>query len=376
MKNKLTIITSGFIVAFSSVTLCAPAAMASPLDTEINAKGASFTQSQPNEVSQADSRNTLNIGASYSAKVVLNDSKGPQVIDVTEGEKTLSSLLETKEINLEDYRSSNAATVKSDYQLKNNENLVLFKSETSGDSSVIELKAPEVKKESNELFLGEEKVESEGKNGQALKTVITVKNLATDSNLNTDAKALNADLNSTEEKLTILQAPESKVTLIGTKEVPAPAAPIAEPAAPVATTLNTNNAPAAAPAKAVEAPAAAPAAKAPVSGSIASLVSAQLGKPYIYGAAGPSAFDCSGLVYWIFATNNGYNIPRTAYAQGLASTPVNPADVQPGDIVWIPAHIGIYVGNGMIVHASSPETGVITGELKHYLAAGYKIGRF
>jgi cell wall-associated NlpC family hydrolase len=98
---------------------------------------------------------------------------------------------------------------------------------------------------------------------------------------------------------------------------------------------------------------------------------AQLGKPYVYGAAGANAFDCSGLVKWAF----GGNIPRTAYAQGLSGTPVNPANMQPGDIVYTSYHIGIYVGNGKMVHAATPATGVIMDDVNLYLAQGYKVSR-
>jgi cell wall-associated NlpC family hydrolase len=81
---------------------------------------------------------------------------------------------------------------------------------------------------------------------------------------------------------------------------------------------------------------------------------AKLGKPYRWGASGPNAFDCSGLVKWSFA-QAGRSLPRTSRAQAGAGTPVSRADLQPGDLVFFYkpiSHVGIYIGNNKIVHAS------------------------
>jgi cell wall-associated NlpC family hydrolase len=81
---------------------------------------------------------------------------------------------------------------------------------------------------------------------------------------------------------------------------------------------------------------------------------AKLGTPYRYGAAGPSAFDCSGLVKWSFA-KTGRSLPRTSKALATAGVAVRKADLQPGDLVFFYkpiSHVGIYIGNGKIVHAS------------------------
>jgi peptidoglycan DL-endopeptidase CwlO len=82
---------------------------------------------------------------------------------------------------------------------------------------------------------------------------------------------------------------------------------------------------------------------------------AQIGKPYRYGAAGPSAFDCSGLTSWAFK-QNGVTIPRTSRAQSTFGTPVAKANLQPGDLVFFykpVSHVAIYIGNGQVVHAST-----------------------
>lgn len=80
----------------------------------------------------------------------------------------------------------------------------------------------------------------------------------------------------------------------------------------------------------------------------------RLGAPYSWGAAGPDAFDCSGLMFWSYQ-QEGKSIPRTSQAQLSGGTPVSRADLQPGDIVgYYPGvtHVGMYIGNGQVVHAS------------------------
>jgi peptidoglycan DL-endopeptidase CwlO len=80
----------------------------------------------------------------------------------------------------------------------------------------------------------------------------------------------------------------------------------------------------------------------------------KLGKPYRWGAVGPNAFDCSGLVKWSFG-QAGRSLPRTSRAQAGAGMPVSRANLQPGDLVFFYkpiSHVGIYIGNNKIVHAS------------------------
>ncbi|MBK4137587.1 endopeptidase [Corynebacterium macginleyi] len=78
-----------------------------------------------------------------------------------------------------------------------------------------------------------------------------------------------------------------------------------------------------------------------------------IGSPYVYGAAGPSAFDCSGLTSWAYA-QAGVQIPRTSQAQAAGGTPVPLDQLQPGDIISYysgASHVGIYTGNGTIIDA-------------------------
>ena len=95
------------------------------------------------------------------------------------------------------------------------------------------------------------------------------------------------------------------------------------------------------------------AAKGNYAGAVAAAMS-KLGSPYSWGAAGPDAFDCSGLMVWAYQ-QIGKSIPRTSQAQLSGGQSVSTSDLQPGDIVaYYPGatHVGMYIGDGQLVHAS------------------------
>jgi cell wall-associated NlpC family hydrolase len=82
---------------------------------------------------------------------------------------------------------------------------------------------------------------------------------------------------------------------------------------------------------------------------------AQRGDMYLYGATGPDRFDCSGLTSYAYKAA-GISIPRTSKAQSTFGTPVAKANLQPGDLVFFyspVSHVGMYIGNGQMVHAST-----------------------
>ncbi|MFJ8186083.1 NlpC/P60 family protein [Streptomyces sp. NPDC096105] len=85
---------------------------------------------------------------------------------------------------------------------------------------------------------------------------------------------------------------------------------------------------------------------------------AQIGKPYVWGATGPGSYDCSGLTQaaWKAA---GVSLPRTTYDQVNAGTTVPVSQALPGDLVFFyddVTHVGLYIGNGMMIHAPKPGT--------------------
>lgn len=105
----------------------------------------------------------------------------------------------------------------------------------------------------------------------------------------------------------------------------------------------------------------------PASGRASAAVAyamAQVGDAYVYGAAGPSAFDCSGLTMMAWA-QAGVALPHSSSAQYSSGTRVAASALRPGDLVFYYSpisHVGMYIGNGMIVHAANPSTGVqVTG---------------
>jgi peptidoglycan DL-endopeptidase CwlO len=91
----------------------------------------------------------------------------------------------------------------------------------------------------------------------------------------------------------------------------------------------------------------------------------KLGKPYRWGASGPNAFDCSGLVKWSFGSA-GRALPRSSRAMAGVGTPVSKANLQPGDLVFFYkpiSHVGIYIGNGKMVHASNRKSPVKVSDI-------------
>ncbi|WP_090971807.1 NlpC/P60 family protein [Nocardioides exalbidus] len=106
----------------------------------------------------------------------------------------------------------------------------------------------------------------------------------------------------------------------------------------------------------------------PASGRAAAAIAyamAQVGDAYVYGAAGENAFDCSGLTMRAWA-QAGVSLPHSSSAQYGSGPHVAASDLQPGDLVFYYSpisHVGMYIGNGMIVHAANPGTGVTVSGL-------------
>ncbi len=104
-----------------------------------------------------------------------------------------------------------------------------------------------------------------------------------------------------------------------------------------------------------------------------------VGYPYVYGGSSPSGFDCSGFVRYV-CSQKGYSVNRTASAQMDNGTPVSYSQLQPGDLVFFnngnsskrATHVGIYIGNGQFVHASTSTTGVIISDMNSaYYTTGF-----
>ncbi|MBI3692224.1 MAG: C40 family peptidase, partial [Mycolicibacterium aromaticivorans] len=86
----------------------------------------------------------------------------------------------------------------------------------------------------------------------------------------------------------------------------------------------------------------------------------RIGSPYSWGASGPNAFDCSGLIMWAFQ-QTGKSLPHSSQAMAEGGQPVALSDMEPGDIVTFyddASHAGIYIGDGLMVHSSTYGTPV------------------
>lgn len=110
---------------------------------------------------------------------------------------------------------------------------------------------------------------------------------------------------------------------------------------------------------------AAPAPQVSTGQRIVDAATTRTGMPYVWGATGPNSFDCSGLTSWAH-NEAGIQIPRTSQAQVSGGTPVAKSDLRPGDIVAFysgASHVGIYAGNGQVVHAPTSGSSVHTAPL-------------
>ncbi len=100
------------------------------------------------------------------------------------------------------------------------------------------------------------------------------------------------------------------------------------------------------------------------------------GVPYVFGGTSPYGFDCSGFTSYVFA-QSGIYIPRTADAQYYASTRISSSSLRPGDLVFFTtyapgaSHVGIYVGNGQFIHASSSNGVMVSSVFSGYWGAQY-----
>lgn len=96
-----------------------------------------------------------------------------------------------------------------------------------------------------------------------------------------------------------------------------------------------------------------------------------LGTPYRWGGTTPAAFDCSGFVRYVYA-ELGVKLPRTARQQFKVGAKVTGAALRAGDLVFFDmmkgyvSHVGMYLGGGKFIHASTPRTGVRIDPLKKY----------
>jgi cell wall-associated NlpC family hydrolase len=97
---------------------------------------------------------------------------------------------------------------------------------------------------------------------------------------------------------------------------------------------------------------------------------AQVGDPYVWGAAGPNAFDCSGLMQYAYSAA-GISLPHSSGLQSQMGTPVPVSALQPGDLLFFyspVSHVGMYIGNGQMVHASTSGSPVKVAPIQYMMS--------
>lgn len=94
------------------------------------------------------------------------------------------------------------------------------------------------------------------------------------------------------------------------------------------------------------------------------------GVPYVWGGSTTAGWDCSGFTRYVFQ-QFGVNLPHQSEAQRAFGTLVS--NPEPGDLMWMPGHVGIYIGNGLMVHASTPSTGTIVSPTSFATFQYYRI---
>lgn len=296
-------------------------------------------------------------GASHnvSATITVSSAKDTETIDATSSPYTVGRILSERGIDSFSVKDEKGRPLDRNRKLNVGESLNLFLNETTATFETVEIDFPVIYKETEELYEGQTEVEKEGVKGSAVKTVVqTVEAPAKDGK----GEILPP---TSEEKITVVKAPVAQVVLKGTKERVVETGGYYNSASDSAN-LNVQASP--------------PLADPDLSNAAVKLAVAQIGKPYVWGATGPSAFDCSGLIYWIYNNNLGKSIPRTADAQGMYGMAVPWSEMQPGDVLWNAHHIGIYVGGGQVVHASRPGVGVVALGLDYWRNNGFRVARF
>jgi cell wall-associated NlpC family hydrolase len=181
------------------------------------------------------------------------------------------------------------------------------------------------------------------------------------------AAAVRADLQSKQSKLQVQIAvvksqyevltPAQRDALAALPPIPAPPPPDAPPPADPGILAAP---PEGIPPGDVAPPGAEPGGGSPEAATVIQAALSRIGSPYVWGGSGPGQFDCSGLVMWSFQ-QAGISLPHSSQALAQGGQPVSMDQMQPGDLVTYysdASHVGIYIGDGMMVHASTYGTPV------------------
>lgn len=111
---------------------------------------------------------------------------------------------------------------------------------------------------------------------------------------------------------------------------------------------------------------------------VINLAKQQIGKPYVWGAKGPSSFDCSGLMYYVFKNALNRNIGGWTVPQESAGTVISPMNAKAGDLLFWGSrgasyHVALFIGNGQYIHAPQPGQTVTIAKTSAYFFPSFAV---
>lgn len=359
-------------------------------NTDDENAGSTETTTEDSEDSEEDEESEIVVGdyvatdhtenLDFQASIVISTSEEANSFTTYSENQTILEILEEKGIPTSEYRDVNGNKVVEedlDRTLDHGETLLLHSHSRSVESEEVELEHRVEEKETDELYIGESEVEQEGSDGSAVSITLT--------------SGYNGDDERVEERLTVVEAPEREIVLIGTAERPEPT-PEPETTNLVAASgeelgeesgSGSNSESGSRPHNSYldDIDVASFTDEGYETGNdIVDTMLTQIDNRYVWGAESPEAgFDCSGIIWWAYQ-QNGKSIPRVAEAQGQAGTAVAWDDIQVGDFIWSDYHIGVYMGedaNGtpLMLHALNPDVGIIIDDANAWKNRGFNVSR-
>lgn len=290
------------------------------------------------------------------ARVSVVTSAGVKSYDFKAGvsPESLGEFLESKGVDPALVRTSDSKAVDEGQVIHAGDSVRLYAVEESRTESVEEVPFESEVLPSDDLFVGETRIQQAGEPGSVTKVSTVRTDLSKDKGVNAAASdGSDADKVESTVSSTVTKAPVREIVLEGTR--------------PRESASNTNS---------LDYSNAGTASGYTLSDEAAGnravqLAMSKVGSPYVWGEEGPNAFDCSGLVWWVYHDQLGYNdLPRTAAQQLAYGKRVSVSDLKPGMLLASRTHIVIYIGDGKVVHASHPGVGVTVDSLQWALDYG------
>lgn len=297
----------------------------------------------------------------FSATFQISSIDGVEKFNVDDPSITIEEFMKSKGLG-EDYVPINEGE-KEDRKFNDGEQFTVQKQSLTTSSQEIVIKKKTEFKETKDLYVGEKKTASKGKDGKAIN--VTVYNVGVDENGRETKEE-------TENRLTVTQAPEPEVILVGTKEKKVPHRNAVDSPETVrvgedeqslsrdgSTLSELEAARSGMPSSVIDdGTYVAPDVQSDDFGiNVLQSARRRIGASYVWAATGPNAYDCSGLTQAVYR-ENGILLPRRASQQMMAGKIVPQSEARPGDLVYWPGHIGVYAGGNRVVDAGNKSRGV------------------